>query len=187
MLPVLFLSALLTLLHAAPSGATVIPRGAHVLLDGRLGPGEWTDAARIALSRGDELLVKRDDRYLYIAVRAATPELYGVDLYGDQGGESILNFHASAKLGEREGKGSEWPDWSWWNNRDWSANVARGDDFEKRQFRRDEAKELQIALTRFRTKTLFVSVDVQSRSGTTTLPEKGTTRGERTWVPLELR
>src|SRR5262249_24207058 len=65
---------------------------------------------------GCYLYLKRDARYLYVALQPAQGA-FSVDLYFDRGGVTrILDFHASAKLGEREGEFGQWPDWVWWNN-----------------------------------------------------------------------
>lgn len=164
-----------------------VPLGRHVLLDGVTEPTEWDDATVIKLSRYDVLYVKRDEAYLYIAVRPSTDQIYGIDLYVDRGTREVLNLHASAKLGERESNGGAWPEWNWWNNRGWAANVARGDDFQNRQFRRDEAKEFQIRLTKLEGAVISISVDIQSRAGTQSLPESGTLRDGKRWLPLRLR
>ncbi len=58
-------------------------------------------------------------------------------------------MHASAKLGERQLRGGAFPDWSWWNNRDWVANVSHVDSFERRSFLPAPIREYQIRRARF--------------------------------------
>src|SRR5260370_476827 len=40
-------------------------------------------------------------------------------------------------------------DWTWWNNRDWTANVSRVNSFEKRTFLPTRIREYQIRRVRF--------------------------------------
>jgi hypothetical protein len=58
-------------------------------------------------------------------------------------------LHASAKLGERRFQNGAWPEWIWWNNQGWVANVSRVDSFEKRTFLPTNAREYQIRKSRF--------------------------------------
>jgi hypothetical protein len=54
---------------------------------------------------------------------------FSVDLYFDRRDtRAILDLHASAKLGEREGTFGKWPEWLWWNNRGWAAKRCAGRD-----------------------------------------------------------
>ena len=86
-----------------------------------------------------------------------------------------LNLHASAKLGERTGNNPAWPDWRWWNNEGWSANVARFNAFEGERFLPDVAKEFQIALTRLPAPGFRLSLDLETPGGT----EQPLTAGSR--------
>lgn len=184
---------LLALLQSGPAAvppgidpaAVRIPEGRSVLLDGRIEAGEWDDAVSVALSPDDEMRVKRNGAYLLVAVRPSTPLLYGVDLYFTTG-RHLLNLHASAKLGERIGTPGAWPEWSWWNNEGWAANVTRGEDFEKRRFLRDDAKEFQIRVDKLGVGELLLSVDVETREGATPLPVTGLERFGKRWLRLVL-
>ncbi len=163
-----------------------IPRGAHVLIDGKLGPGEWSDARRVAASDSVAIYLKRDTNYLYVAVRP-TAGAFGVDLYFERGEvEAILDLHASAKLGEREGRFGQWPEWAWWNNRDWAANVVRVATFEPREFLADDVKEYQINVKRLEARCVRMSADVQKGEETLSIPNQGTERYGRHWLELRL-
>ncbi len=188
--------ALLGSLVIAPCGAMLakgrvvadisVPRGTHVLIDGKLGLGEWADARRVAASDSTVIYLKRDAKYLYVAVRPAAGA-FGVDLYFDRGDPgAILDLHASAKLGEREGTFGQWPEWSWWNNRSWAANVVRVATFEPREFLTDEVKEYQIDLRRLRARHVWFSADVQKEEQTRSVPSQGTERYGRHWLGLRL-
>jgi hypothetical protein len=154
---------------AAPaSTALVVPRGRAVLLDGRADAAEWADAATVSLSNGGRLLIKRDSAYVYVAVTVPAPRVFGVNLYlapADTVGP-YLNLHASAKLGERTGRGGGWPAWHWWNNVGWTANVARFNAFDGQRFLPDVAKEFQIALARWPGAAFRLSLDLESAHGT---------------------
>ena len=188
--------AVLGLFWAAPSralshvgrapGAITVPKGAHVLIDGKLGRGEWSDARRVAASDSVTLYLKHDAHYLYVAVKP-TGGAFSVDLYVDRRvGTRILDLHASAKLGEREGVFEQWPEWDWWNNRRWAANVARVASFEPRAFLPDEAKEFQIAMERLGAKRIWLSADVQTGGDIRSIPSEGDERYARHWLKLRL-
>lgn len=165
----------------------VVPRGSHVLLDGHFGDREWTDALEIAASEEIRFYIKRDATYMYVAVRPATANAFGTDLYLDFGeAGQVWNLHASAKLGERAGRIDALPEWSWWNNRQWAANVVRVAEFEPRKFLADEVKEFQISIARLKGKRVWLSVDLYAGERTQSVPIKGDVRYERRWVELRL-
>jgi len=89
-------------------------------------------------------------------------------------------------LAEREGKFDSWPDWKWWNNREWAANVGRIEKFKEPSFLEDEAKEFQISLKKLSRKTLLWSFDLQSTGGPESLPDGGLERHSRRWFNLKL-
>lgn len=64
---------------AAEVRAVAVPRGAHVLVNGSFGPGEWADAAAVPLDAMHELLVKQDDRYVYVGIRFLGPRHTGLE------------------------------------------------------------------------------------------------------------
>lgn len=164
----------------------LVPRGTHVLLDGKLGPSEWADARRVGSLDSTTIYVKRDVKYLYVAVRPKAGA-FSVDLYFDgRDALAILDLHASAKLGEREGTFGQWPEWSWWNNRGWAANVVRLATFEPREFLTDEVKEYQIDVRRLRARHVWLSADVQKGEETLSVPSQGTKRYGRHWLGLRL-
>ena len=164
----------------------LVPRGTHVLIDGRLGPGEWIDAYHVTTSDSTAIYLKRDAKYLYIAVRPPAG-VFSVDLYLDRGDPgAILDLHASAKLGEREGTFGEWQEWSWWNNRDWAANVLRVATFEPREFLTDAVKEYQIGVGRLRARHVWLSADLQKAEVIKAIPSQGAERYGRYWLELRL-
>ena len=161
-----------------------IPKGKHVLVDGKLGPSEWADARRIAGSDSVTLYLKRDASYLYVAVEPKGGA-FSVDLYFDRGQSAdILDLHASAKLGEREGSFGKWPEWEWWNNREWAANVVRVANFEPRDFLVDSAKAYQIELRRLGARRFWLSADVQNGEIIRAVPSDGAERYGRRWLEL---
>jgi hypothetical protein len=163
-----------------------VPTGTAVLPDGRMEPAEWDDAAALPLGEHAVARIKRDGEYLYVGVQPGTSQQYGIDLYFDDGRPTILNLHASASLGERDGSGEKWPEWSWWNNREWIANVARVETWEPRTFLRDEAKEFQVRLSRFRNASIGFGLDVATREGALMLPAGEAGAHGRTWIRLNL-
>lgn len=189
---IIFLTVLVLIfsrqLAAGEQSVIKVPVGSQVLIDGKIDKWEWIDAEQIDFAGVGAIYLKRDKNYLYIAVRTEKPEAASVDLYFDKGDRnSLLDFHASAKLGERKGKFGSWPDWIWWNNIGWAANVARINKFQPSpEFLPDEAKEFQIELTRVQSKSLLLSMDIQSLSGQSILPIEGISKHNRKWIELEL-
>ena len=75
-----------------------IPQGAPVKIDGILSPVEWNGAYGEPFADGSELLLIRDEEYLYLAIRSATEEMIAANVYTEQN-EEIIIHHASAALG----------------------------------------------------------------------------------------
>jgi hypothetical protein len=148
--------------------SVTVPHGRSVLLDGRVEAAEWKDAKIVQVTQGLRLLLKHDSAYLYVAVLPAEARTFGVNLYLAAGDTILpyLNLHASARLGERTGTRTSWPEWRWWNNSDWSANVARFNGFERERFLPDVAKEFQIALTRLPGPSFRLSLDLETPTET---------------------
>src|SRR6266496_4199643 len=182
------LAILLGHITAVRGNPVIVPLGRHVLVDGKFGPGEWADARRVVASDSVTLFLKRDQRYLFVALQPSVRAFFSVDLYFDQGSDApILDLHASAKLGEREGTFGQWPAWVWWNNRGWAANVARAATFEPLEFLADGAKEYQIELGKLRAVRVWLSADVQAGDRTQTIPRNGRNRYGRHWLELRIR
>ena len=169
-----------------PVTCIAVPRGKPVLVDGKLGPGEWGDARRVVASDSVAIYLKHDARYLYVAVQPAAAA-FSVDLYFDRDrGTRVLDLHASAKLGEREGSFGQWPEWVCWNNRGWAANVARVATFEPREFLADQVKEFQIDMRRLSGQRVWLSFEVQAGQETSSVPVEGAERYGRRWLALQL-
>lgn len=169
----------------AESATVPVPVGRPALPDGRCSPQEWGDAREVVLSESAKLLVKQAGEFVFVCVAFARPAMSGLDLYLTPTGGDLHNLHASAKLGERVLRNGVWPEWTWWGNQGWTANVMRVDSWEPRSFLPDEAKELQIRRDRFAGSTWRVRIEVQGDlavvypPGTTSLKNDG-------WLVLEL-
>jgi hypothetical protein len=127
----------------APRSSTI------VMVDGKLSATEWKDAARVEVPEVATLYFKQAGGFVYIAVEYIKSPSGIVDLYLSPGDGHVYDLHASAKLGERELQQGKWPDWVWWNNRDWAANVSRVDSWDKRTFLPEPVREYQILRSRF--------------------------------------
>lgn len=134
---------------------------ASVMIDGRFEVKEWAGAARLHVNDSVSLYVKQDAENVYWCLHAAIPNpaLVVVDFYLSHH-DSLVNLHASAKLGERVWKNHTYGEWTWWNNRGWVATVARIDVLEQRKFLRDEAKEFQLRKSRFGEKEYRLMFDI---------------------------
>jgi hypothetical protein len=169
-------------------GGWTVPHGRPILIDGRIGADEWGDACEIVVTPSYRILLKRDSAYIYLAIVRSVPEVFGVNLYlATPGSDSAyLDLHASAKLGERVGRHNAWPEWVWWNNRGWSANVERFNAFTGQRFLPDTAKELQIALARLPGKQFLLTFDIETVDGTELPVADGPVHDGMHWIPVGL-
>jgi hypothetical protein len=78
--------------------AISVPQGAPPAIDGSLSPGEWDRAAVETFADGGQLLLMQVEGYLYLAIRADTPDMIVGNIFIDRGDE-IAILHASAALG----------------------------------------------------------------------------------------
>lgn len=120
-----------------------------VMIDGVLSEGEWEKASQIEVPGLARLYFQRSADFVFMAVEYTHFPSGTVDLYLSPREGEIYDLHASAKLGERQLQTGIFPDWVWWNNRDWTANVSRADSFEKPSFLPARVREYQIRRTRF--------------------------------------
>jgi hypothetical protein len=120
-----------------------------VMIDGVFSEGEWQHAASVDVPGIARLYFQRSADFVYIAVQYTKSPSGMVDLYVSPREGEIFDLHASAKLGERQLRSHAFPDWSWWNNRDWTANISHVDSFEKPTFLPTPIREYQIRYSRF--------------------------------------
>jgi len=160
MLPIL--SLLLIVLQAAADAPHIrVPQtSSAVMIDGVLSEGEWQHAVCVDVPDTARLYFQRSADFVYIAVQYTKSPSGIVDLYVSPRDGEIFDLHASAKLGERQLLSNAFPDWSWWNNRDWTANISRVDSFEKRTFFPAPIREYQIRYSRFGSSAWRVRFDL---------------------------
>jgi hypothetical protein len=167
-----------------------VPLGKPVMVDGHISPKEWEDATEVAMPESIRLYFKQSGEFVYVCVRLPKGHSGFTDLYLSTPGGPAVNLHASAKLGERVLTDNSWPDWTWWNNADWVANVSRVDSFEKRTFLTEEVREFQIRRSRFpagRWLARFeVSVAVKGDYKAVTFPEGTNNKTNTGWLQLDL-
>lgn len=159
-----------------------------VMIDGRFEAAEWQKALLLKVNDSTYLYAQQDGKNLYICLRTATPQpaMVMVDFYLTQR-DTLLNLHASAKLGERKWNGTTYGEWVWWNNTGWQATVARLDKIEERKFLRDEAKEFQLRKSRFSDKQLRLMFDVSYPAHMVMrFPTNADTTTSKDWVVLHL-
>ena len=82
----------------SPTTSTSASSGTFPAIDGTLSPGEWETAVIETLTDGSELFMMQDDDYLYLGVRAVTPEMIGANVFVADG-EQVRILHTSAALG----------------------------------------------------------------------------------------
>ena len=191
-MPLLVTLSLLLAVNQRPApcrehDGALIPHGYSVLMDGHLDGTEWADACELSVSPTYRLLLKHDAAYLYLAVVRSTPAVFGVNLYLRLPDALFyLNLHASAKLGERQGRYRAWPDWVWWNNAGWSANVERFNAFTGERFLPDTVKEFQIALGRLPGPNFLLTLDVETAVATEQPVGNGPVRDGVHWMALRI-
>jgi hypothetical protein len=190
----LFFPLFLSTMGAARPGLHVkAPRtSSSVMIDGRLSAGEWRQASRISVPGVAELYFQQAGDFVYIAVRYTDAPSGMVDLYLSSKEGEIYDLHASAKLGERQLHGTAFPDWEWWNNRDWIANVSRADSFEKRTFLPTPVREFQIRRSRFSSTPWHLRFDLTAMArtnetlSTAIFPAGTADRSTQGWLQLDL-
>ncbi len=157
----LFLVALLLgTLTGPPQLEIDVPEGKPVMIDGRIEASEWSDAATRELPNGMRFFAKHSNEYVWLAIALPDGADGATDLYVSPGAGEIYDLHASAKLGERKLRNTEWPEWSWWTNRGWTANVSRVENFSQPSFLPTSAREYQIRRDKFATQTWKVMFEV---------------------------
>ena len=75
-----------------------VPRGKPPVVDGTISPGEWSSAVIETFSDGSELLLVRNEGYLYLGIRANTQEMIVGNIFIEHGDEIVI-LHSSAALG----------------------------------------------------------------------------------------
>jgi hypothetical protein len=164
------------------------------MVDGKMSPGEWSDAAAIEAGSGAKLFAKRSANYVYLAVELPKDRNMSVDLYIAGADGVITDLHSSAKLGERTLSSKTWPsDWVWWNNVDWVANVSRFDSFVPPNFLTENVREFQIDRSRFKGSSWRVMLEIRllkpQRGGiesTIIFPKSATNIDVSEWLELRL-
>lgn len=75
-----------------------VPLGKPLAIDGTISQGEWDNAIVESFADGSELFLMFSDSYLYLGIRANTPEMIIGNIFIDHGDE-IAILHSSAALG----------------------------------------------------------------------------------------
>jgi hypothetical protein len=165
-----------------------VPKASRpVLLDGKFHLKEWQDARLITVSDSLELYLKQDRDFLYWCLRGRGQQLFGVDFY-IAFRDSLVNLHASAKLGERIYHNGSYGEWDWWNNQLWSANVARINSFQGQRFLKDEIKEFQLDKERVRDSPLLMMFQLdQPGEKPPAFPAGAQPESPEKWIKLKLK
>ncbi len=163
-----------------------------VMVDGKLGKNEWKDGATFPLGDLARVHLKHTAEYVWIAVECLKCTNFALDLYLQPENGALYDLHSSAKLGERQLRGANWPDeWEWWNNEGWVANWSRVDSFQDRTFLDQQVREFQISRERFRGSTWRVMFELllpdQPKWRTTQYPEKATNNVTKDWIVLRFQ
>lgn len=189
--PALFLTALFASAGAAFAVEPLaVPHGPAPMIDHRLDDDAWKNAARRTLPDGTEIWAQQDDAYVYVAIKAPTPRVFGMELYVAERPDKIVNLHASAYLGERTAVDGQWPDWTWWNADGWTATIVpyliEGSN---RTFTALAGKEFQLSKARFSAARHAIRLECHyGRNGTAMIfPESTGEFDPAGWLELALR
>lgn len=163
-----------------------------VMIDGKLSPNEWSDAARFRLGNLADVYVKQSRGFVWLAVERLNGNDFALDLYIQPGDGAIYDLHSSAKLGERMLQGTSWSDeWKWWNNEGWIANWSRVSSFEQRTFLPEKIREYQISRGRFAGDTwrimFSLMLPAQPQWGTFSFPESAKSTSTEHWMVLQFK
>jgi len=163
-----------------------------IMIDGVLSPDEWQSAKMIDAAGVALLYFQQSADFVYIAVQYKTSPSGIVDLYLSPSEGEVYNLHASAKLGERKLQANGYSDWSWWNNRDWTANVSRVHSFEARTFLPTPLREFQIRRARFPSVTWRLRFELTAMTtknetqAISLFPRDTTDKATTGWLVLDL-
>lgn len=181
-----------------PTIEVPVTHGPPVLLDGQLTPGEWDDARVVPITDSLRLLVKQAGGHVFVAVATGSRIPRPIELFIDNGGDSLHVLHASAQIGERAFADTLWqdtvPQWRWGNHVDWMANEGKVDatrpagvPYRHRLFPAD-VTEFQIRRSRFPGDRWRMRVDVMvfAQGHPTEVFPPGANRDSSTWMTLVL-
>ena len=163
-----------------------------VMIDGVFSDGEWERAVSVDVPDTARLYFQRSGDFVYIAVQYTNSPSGIVDLYLSPRDGEVFDLHASAKLGERQLKGNRFPDWRWWNNHDWTANISHVDSFEKPTFLPAPIREYQIRYSRFGSNAWRVRFELTAMGGNNEtqapviFPHSTTDTSTAGWLQLKL-
>jgi hypothetical protein len=163
------------------------------LIAGRFSPGEWLSSSRIDVADVAKLYFQQSADFVFIAIQYTNAPTGIVDLYLSPRSGEIYDLHVSAKLGERQLRNKMFPDWVWWNNRDWIANTSRVDSFEKRTFLPTPVREFQIRRSRFNSATWLLRFELTAMGpanemlSTSVFPAGTTSKSTAGWLQLNLQ
>jgi len=191
-LPVILIAIWVGVIFAkTPEEIVHVPEGKPVMVDGKIGLEEWSDAAEVKIPGGARLYMKTSGGFVYVAVQFPAGRSGFTDVYIASEDGNIHDLHASAKLGERQLEGGQWPPWSnWWNNQGWVANVSQVESFEKKTFFPAAVREYQIARSRFagREWRLMLDMSMESQGGQYTVvrfPASGSDSNPEKWLRVQ--
>jgi hypothetical protein len=184
------LAALIILSTYATAQTVTVPQGKPIMVDGKLTPGEWSDAKQLAVGDFAEISFKQSNNDVLIAIKFLKAKNGTADLYISSAGR-MYDLHASAKLGERTLENAHWPEeWTWWNNDRWVANVSRPDDWSKRTFKDEKVREYQISRERFQGKEWKIFLELMTPAEpkwqTSTYPPIANSSSDGNWIVLQL-
>lgn len=162
-----------------------------VMIDGKISPTEWQDAATISAGDFARIYIKQTKEHVWLAVEFLRSKTGTLDLYISPGRGRPVNLHASAKLGQRILQNGAWPEeWTWWNNDGWIANVSRVDSWDERTFMPETAREFQIARSWFPNGEFRIMVEMMTPAEpnwqTTAFPVDGINTDPKRWATFRL-
>lgn len=162
-----------------------------VMIDGKISPTEWQDAATTYAGDFARIYIKQTKEHVWLTVEFLRSKTGTLDLYISPGRGRPVNLHASAKLGQRILQNGAWPEeWTWWNNDGWVANVSRVDSWDKRSFMPETVREFQIARSWFPNGEFRIMVEMMTPAEpnwqTTAFPADAVNTDPKRWAAFRL-
>ncbi len=178
-----------------PTSLVIPDLSSSPVIDGAIGNEEWRGASVVRLENGVRLLVGACSGALFIAIDSRTSGDRYADIFVTDKDASILNFHPSMRLGERNIRGSDWddstPPMKWDAPTGWRASIVRrsSDDDDDAAFSDYDGVEFRFA--RSIASSRGTRIRIESRDFFGGLPDvvfpKGSNRDEISgWATAEL-
>jgi len=165
------------------------------LFDGSCREDEWQSATKIKLPAQAAIYLMHDKGSLYVCAKGKAEDYAVIDIYIEHAETGLLhNLHASAQLGEKLLKGTEWEQSDYWNLNGWggfwvpyAGNHDTEDGGRRPKFLKGSDREIQILRNKFSGNIWKMMIGVsaiyqEGEAKTFFYPEKAIDTDSSTWT-----